>query len=136
MEGDNNINQSSNPTPTPSSSSSSTSAPQLEAAPSGDKRMIMGILAYIGILVIIPFLMAKDDSFVHFHIKQGLVLVVLELIIWVLGMTYIFYDFNIILSIVNIILIVLSIVGIVNVVQGKEKELPVLGQFSRFFNNI
>jgi hypothetical protein len=40
---------------------------------------LMGILAYIGPLIIVSYLVAKDDPFVKFHIKQGLVLFVIEI---------------------------------------------------------
>lgn len=93
----------------------------------------MGILAYLGVLVIIPFLMAKDDPFVKFHIKQGLILAITEIAVWVLGMSMMFWNLWPILSLVNLATLVLSIVGIVNVVQGQEKELPLIGSFSKNF---
>ncbi|OGG53049.1 hypothetical protein A3H16_00990 [Candidatus Kaiserbacteria bacterium RIFCSPLOWO2_12_FULL_53_8] len=91
----------------------------------------MGVLAYLGILIIIPFLMAKDNPFVKFHIKQGLVLVVVELIVWVLGM-YMWQLWQV-LQLVNLATLVLAIIGIVNVVQGKEKELPLVGSLAKNF---
>lgn len=92
--------------------------------------MVMGVLSYLGILVIIPFLMAKDDAFVKFHIKQGVVLAVIEIVLWALsGM---FWGFYFIISIINLATIILSIIGIVNVVQNKEKELPLVGSLSKY----
>lgn len=132
----NNANQSSTPAPAaPQATPSSTPAPDTAPKPAvGDNKTLMGVLAYLGPLVIVPFLMAKDDPFVKFHIKQGLVLVVIELIVMVAGeMMYGLYG---ILGIVNIAALALSIIGIVNVIQGKEKELPVVGQFAKYFNGI
>ncbi len=122
--GENNSNQNTNPAPQVSAPTGTTTV---------EKNTLMGVLAYLGILIIIPYLVAKDDAFVKFHIKQGLVLVVIELIVWVLGMN-IMWGFYGILSIVNLAAIVLSIIGIVNVVQGKEKELPLIGSLSKNFN--
>ncbi|MBF0129250.1 MAG: hypothetical protein HQL33_04595 [Alphaproteobacteria bacterium] len=34
----------------------------------------MAALSYMGVLVFVPLLMNKDDEFVYFHAKQGLVL--------------------------------------------------------------
>jgi len=96
-----------------------------------EQKTLMGILAYLGILVVIPFLMAKDDPFVKFHIKQGLVLVVIELVVWVLGTSM--WQLWMILNLVNLATLVLAIVGIVNVIQGKQKELPLVGSFSKYF---
>ncbi len=91
----------------------------------------MGILAYLGILVIIPFIMAKENPSVKFHIKQGLVLLVIEAVIWVLGMFV--SPLWMIFSLVNLATLILSIIGIVNVVNGQEKELPVVGKYSSYF---
>jgi len=100
-------------------------------APSNNQNnnMVMGVLAYLGVLVIIPYLINKDSSFVKFHVKQGLVLFGIEVIVWVLG--YMVAPFWILLRIVNLGVLVLSIIGIVNVVQGKEKVLPLVGKFAQ-----
>ena len=92
----------------------------------------MAILAYIGPLVIVSYLVAKDDPFVKFHIKQGLVLFVIELAIYVLSMMM-FWQLWYLFNLVHLATLVLSVLGIVNAVQGQEKELPVIGQFSRYF---
>jgi uncharacterized membrane protein len=95
-------------------------------------RMLMGILAYFGILVIIPYLTAKDDPFVKFHVKQGIVLAAIWVAFWVAGMmVWALYP---IISIANLALLVLSILGIINVVQNKEAELPVVGSLAKHVN--
>ena len=97
-----------------------------------DNTMLMSVLAYLGPLVIIPFLAAKNDLVVKFHIKQGLVLVVIELAVYLLSMMV--WMFAPIAMIVNLGVIVLSILGIVNVLQKKQVELPLVGQFGNKFN--
>ncbi|MDB5244476.1 MAG: hypothetical protein JWN18_346 [Parcubacteria group bacterium] len=100
------------------------------------KNTLMAALAYLGILVIIPYLAAKDDSFVKFHIKQGLVLLVIEAVVWVLGTIFWGYGmmFWALIRIINLGTLIISIIGIVNAVQGNEKELPLVGQYGRNFN--
>ncbi len=100
------------------------------------KNTLMGVLAYLGPLVIVSYIVAKDDPFVKFHIKQGLVLFVVEVALWVLSSMFwvMFYQFWMLYQLINLAIIVLSIIGIVNVVQGKEKELPLVGQFGKSFN--
>lgn len=92
---------------------------------------LMGVLAYIGILVIIPFLMDKEDPFVKFHIKQGLILVIIEIAaslaassMWGLWMIF---------HIINIATLILSIIGIINVVNHKQQELPLIGSLAKHF---
>jgi uncharacterized membrane protein len=108
------------------------SAPASGAPVTVSNNTLMGILAYLGILAIIPFLMAKDEPFVKFHLKQGLVLLSIELAIWVVGMFM--WQLWMILQIVNLGVLVLAIMGIINVVQGKQAELPLVGSFSSYFN--
>ena len=102
---------------------------------SGRSKTLMGVLAYLGPLVIIPFLVSKDDPFVKFHIKQGLVLFIAELAFWLLSSYFwmIFYQFWMLYQLVNLGVLVLVVMGIINVVQGKEKELPLVGSFAKMF---
>jgi uncharacterized membrane protein len=93
----------------------------------------MGVLAYLGIFLVIPFLMAKDDPTVKFHLKQGCVLLVIEVALWVLGMTMLGWQLMPLLQLANLGVVVLAVVGIVNALQGKEKELPLVGSYSRYF---
>ena len=106
---------------------SSNTPPMLDA---GNHNMLMGILSYIGPLVIISFLVSKNDSFVKFHIKQGFVVFGIEVIAWVAAM--IIYPLWIFMPFVHLALFVLSIIGIINVVQKKEKELPLVGSLSKY----
>lgn len=108
-------------------------AQDTHTANAGDeKNTVMGALAYLGPLVLVSYITAKDDPFVKFHIKQGLVLFVGEVGIWFLGM--LMWPLMPIVGIINIAFLVLIIIGIVNVVQGKEKELPLVGSLSKHFS--
>lgn len=97
----------------------------------GQNKMIMGVLVYLSFLVLIPFFVSKNDPFVKFHIKQGLVLFAIEIVIYLLASM--FWSFWMIIQVLNLAMVVLSILGIINVVQAKEKELPLVGQFSKYF---
>ena len=41
-----------------------------------EQNKLMAILAYLGILVIIPILAAKESKFARFHSNQGLILLI------------------------------------------------------------
>ena len=99
--------------------------------PTGDQKdiednKIFAVLAYIGILVLVPFLARKESKFAMFHAKQGLVL----LIGWVIGwlLSFVFIGF-----ILDIVLIVFSIWGIVNAATGKYAKLPLVGDLAEKF---
>lgn len=93
---------------------------------------LFAIIAYIGPLVIISYLLGKDDSFVKFHTKQGLLLFAAEAAMWLMGlMIWMLFP---IIQIVNLAILILAIIGIVNAAQNKEKELPFIGHFANTFN--
>ena len=97
-----------------------------------DNSVVMAALAYIGPLVIVSYIVAKDNPFVKFHIKQGLVLLVIEVALWFLGgMLWAFIPF---MGLINLVVLVFAILGIVNAVNKKEQELPLVGSFAKHFN--
>jgi uncharacterized membrane protein len=104
-----------------------------QIAPNHGDKMIMGILSYIGPFVLIPFFTKKDDIFVKFHIKQGLVLLSIQVILWILSSSMMMWSLWPLYRLIHLAIIVLSIIGIINVAQGKEKELPIVGGFSKYF---
>ncbi|MBQ8891445.1 MAG: hypothetical protein IJ068_01105 [Bacilli bacterium] len=95
-----------------------------------DNSTIMGILSYIGLLALIPYFKEKEDSFVIFHAKQGMNLLILEIIAYYaasllerfLRMPGFFT------ALIEIGSIILSVLGIVNVIHKETKELPLINQ--------
>lgn len=99
------------------------------------------ILAYIGILVLIPLLAAPKSKFARYHTNQGLVLFICELIAgFVHGILHFMFTVVVDVHIVDVILsiifdilylayIILIIIGVANVCQDKAKELPIIGKF-------
>jgi uncharacterized membrane protein len=94
---------------------------------------LFGVLAYLGPLVIVSYLVKKDDSFVKFHIKQGLILLAIQIILWVVG-SMLMPSLWQLYRLVDLAVVILAIIGIVNVIQDKEKELPLVGKFSEYFS--
>jgi len=88
-------------------------------------------LAYI--LFFIPLLTgAKNDPFVKFHVKQGLLIfigwVAVSIISWILP-----WQLGIIATILDICVLVLMVVGIMNAAKGEQKPLPAVGKFGEQF---
>ncbi len=98
----------------------------------GDKKgknVGMAIVAYI--IFFIPLLTdAKNDPFVKYHVKQGLVIFILGVITAIIGNIPIISFFA---WLINLALLVLVILGIVNAANGKEEPLPVVGHFADKF---
>ena len=87
----------------------------------------MAILAYIGLLFLVPLFAAKESKFAQFHTNQGILLFIvgiaggiialLPIIGWILA------------PVISLATLALTILGIVNVCQGKAKELPIIGKY-------
>lgn len=92
----------------------------------------LAVLAYLGILVIIPLITSRHDDFVKFHAKQGLVLLILWVITTFIGNIPVLG--GIAAPILALCCVILVIVGIVNAVNGHKTELPVVGKYGAKFN--
>ena len=113
-----------------------------EAAPEYDpqdieKNKVMAILAYFGILVLVPIFAAKDSKFAKFHANQGLLVCILGIIV---GIVYrILLKVATTLTMISLVgfigmvlwifVGVLAIIGIVNAAKGQAKELPLIGKY-------
>lgn len=99
---------------------------------------VMGILAYLSWLVLVPLLAAKESPFARYHTNQGLALAIVEIAWWILsailtaiaGVSYslgLIAIVGVISWILGIIFLVFSIIGIVNAAKGEMKPLPLIG---------
>ncbi|MBE5039898.1 zinc ribbon domain-containing protein [Ructibacterium gallinarum] len=98
------------------------------------------VLAYLGILVLVPILGAKHSAFARFHAGQGLLLLIIGVakslffrILQAVLDTTIFGilepAFAAVSGILSLLLLAGMVFGIVCVVQGKAKELPIIGRW-------
>ena len=90
-----------------------------------EKNKVMAVLAYI--LFFIPLLAAKDSKFARFHTNQGLVLFLGGIIASVVAVIPVIGW--IIAPIAGLVITVLAVIGILNALNGRAKELPVIGKF-------
>ena len=102
------------------------------------KNKVMAILAYFGILVLIPIFAAKESKFARFHSNQGLILLVAEVLYYIvytvlsgilLSISMKLFWLLSILSLLGFAFLVWFIIGIVNAAGGRAKELPLIGHF-------
>ena len=109
---------------------------EYDAADINDNK-IMAVLAYIGILFLVPLLAAKDSKFARFHTNQGVVLLIAEIALGfivgvvsavLLAISPIFVILTSLISFAaSAISLVFVVIGIINAATGKAKELPLIG---------
>lgn len=86
------------------------------------KSLLMAMLSYLSVLCIVPLLFNKEDEYIFFHARQGLVL-------WIWGVLSIFamhipvigpFFFSFSATLIG----VFSIIGLVSVMLGRAWRLP------------
>jgi len=98
---------------------------------------IMGVLAYLGILFLVPLLAAKDSPFAKYHANQGVILFIYAIAVFIVGMilsvllgTIGLGTIGWLLSLLlNLSVLVFVIIGIINALNGEKKPLPLIGNF-------
>lgn len=103
-----------------------------------EKNKLMAVLSYLGILVVIPIIVAPDSKFVRYHANQGLLLLITwavygvatKILTLVVGwIPIIGLIASALFSLIGLVIFILAILGIVNAVQGNAKELPIIGSY-------
>lgn len=86
---------------------------------------IIAVISYIPFLCFIPFVSGQKNKFVNKHVKQGLVLLVIE----VISLLFLIDFFSQIFWITVLILCVfLAIIGSFKALFGKTWKVPYLGK--------
>ena len=89
------------------------------------------ILAYFGLLFLIPLLAAPNSPYARYHTNQGILLFIVSTVSSVTAAILNIIGFGILSNILNVtsgtITLVFMIIGIINASQGRAKELPIIG---------
>lgn len=95
-----------------------------------DSSLLMASMSYIGVLVLIPIISgATKNSFINFHAKQGLVILVGEIIaiiasIWLSSLGGLLF----------VLMLVASIVGLFTSLHGEKRYIPGIGTIADLFS--
>lgn len=101
-------------------------SPQEPQSPSNEN--VYAILAYLWVLCLIPILMKKEDEFVKFHAKQGLMLFIVEVGLGIVGIIPLLGSIVALLG--TLVCGIISLIGIVQVLMGNKWKIPVIGDWA------
>ena len=87
---------------------------------------IFAILSYLSILCIIPLLFKKDNPFVLKHGKQGLILFLGEVAVFIVHIILGQW----ILRLGMFVFGVLSFIGLIAALQGRDADLPIISKLA------
>lgn len=123
------------PTTPPPGGGSYTPPPPPSAGGPGmsSDRTIMLILSYLGILSLIPFFMKKDDPEVQWHAKNGVALLLAEIVWCVVQFGIVFVHIPMLGCVTGIVgcivwigFLAISVLCIVKAVNGQRFRIPVI----------
>ncbi|MFH1797760.1 MAG: hypothetical protein ABH844_00205 [Candidatus Omnitrophota bacterium] len=101
----------------------------LKSASSGS---VYAVLSYLWVLCLIPVLMKKNDEFVRFHSRQGLMLFIIEVGVGIISIIPIFGPLIYTLGV--LIFGLISLIAIVQVLMGNKWRIPIIGEWAEKMN--
>ncbi|MBN1250933.1 MAG: hypothetical protein JXR51_14030 [Bacteroidales bacterium] len=89
---------------------------------------VIGILSYLGILWVVAYIIYgnKKTDYNLFHLKQGLGLFIVIIVLMIIGSLLVIRWFS---WIFYIAYLVFAIMGIISAANGEQKPLPIIGKF-------
>ena len=101
-----------------------------------------GVLSYLGIMFLIPFLCARNSAFAKYHCNQGIILYIFSTVLSLLSNVAVYGMSNLVLPdgliniydtftiALNLLIWILRILGIIHALRYEKKPLPVIGGFN------
>jgi uncharacterized membrane protein len=108
------------------------------ASDDAEHNRVAAVLSYFGLLVLVPLLASPDSRFARFHAGQGLTLLAAEICSGMIGtvlhavlggISWRLLPLAALWNLTGILFLGLTVFGIVSALQGKARELPLLGRF-------
>lgn len=101
---------------------------------------LMAVLSYLSVLVLIPVFAAKNSPYARFHASQGVNLLILSVlwaivsgiigaIVGAIGAVVLSVLWGIVFWVITIALVLMMVIGILGALQGRARELPLIGGF-------
>lgn len=94
-----------------------------------EPHVLVASLSYVGVLVLIPIISGRaKHPFIHFHVKQGLVIFVGEIIAIIAGTWMASLG-----GLLFVLMLIASIVGLFTSLQGDKRYIPGIGTIADLF---
>ncbi|MBF0110522.1 MAG: hypothetical protein HQL76_15245 [Magnetococcales bacterium] len=96
--------------------------------PSGIGAKMLAGMSYLGILSLVPLVVNREDSYVRFHARQGIILWMWEVLaIYSLAIPGLGRPF---FSISGLLCFLFSVFGLASVIMGRAWKLPLIGNWA------
>ena len=92
------------------------------------ERDILAVFCYMGIFLIIPYIIRPGSRFIRYHVNQGIVLLLLAIACAIVSIVPILGWLAAVVA--GLFTFVCWIIGIVNVLKGRMSPLPIIGKYT------
>lgn len=89
---------------------------------------LLAALSYLGVLVLVPLLVGRHHPFVFWHAKQGLIILIGEVIALIAGSWS-----GVAGSLLFVLMLVASVVGLLQALLGRRWQAPLIGWLAQQF---
>ena len=87
-----------------------------------DDSRLYAAMAYLSVLVFVPWLLRRDDPFVNWHIRQGIIVFVVSIFSLVMAAWWATMG-----GLLFLVVLVGDVVALVMALQGRRWKIPLLG---------
>lgn len=111
--------------------------PPQQPQQNGGENKALGAICYIPVVGLIMYFVKKDDAFVTFHAKQGSVLTIIWIALWILTsvMWWIFWPLYWIVSIIELVIGIMALIGLIKAAMGQMWKMPLIGDWAEKFGS-
>lgn len=90
---------------------------------------LLASISYLGLLCLVPLFLKKSSPYVQFHAKQGLVLLIAEIIV---SFVNIIPFFGVIVwGFASLLFFIISVVAFVKTWKGNSWEIPIVSEYAK-----
>lgn len=107
--------------------------PEVSSSSGGGDEKVMAAISYIWVISIIMLLTKKDNEFIQFHAKQGLVLFIISTAVWIISIPFMFV-LIFVNWIVYLALFIAVVVGFIKAYNGERYRIPVVADIADKIN--
>ena len=93
-----------------------------------EENKLVAAIGYLGILCLVPLLLKKDSPYAQHHGKQGLVLTIAWVLLWIGNVIPVLGQ--IVWFVGSIALLVLVVMGMMKAMAGEMWVMPYLGKYA------
>jgi fumarate reductase subunit D len=93
-----------------------------------DDNKVFAAMSYLGVLVFVPLIMKKNDPFVYFHVKQGLVLLASFVLAGIAGIWI-----STVGTLLFLLLLLANVIALIQALQGRRWQIPLIGTLASKF---